>query len=121
LTAKLNEFQIDAKIVPVESHEAGVQRVLNRTSDVLFGERSVLLDAKRRNPYARDMVVLDRLFTCQPLAFALRRNDEDFRLLVDRSLSKLSQSGETQSLYKRFFGEPDENTLTLFRLNTVAE
>ena len=121
LSSKLDEFKIDAKIVPVESHDQGVQRVLNRSSDVLFGERSILLDAKKRNPAGRDLIVLDRLFTYEPLAFALALGNEDLRLLVDKSLSSLSRSGETQNLYKRFFGEPDENALTFFRLNTIAD
>ena len=61
LTGKLDEFKIDAKVVPVESHDQGVQRVLNRSSDVLFGERSILLDAKKRNPAGGDLIVLDRV------------------------------------------------------------
>ncbi|HEV2732684.1 MAG TPA: amino acid ABC transporter substrate-binding protein [Terriglobales bacterium] len=121
LTSKRDEFKIDARIVPVESHDQGVQRVLNRTSDVLFGERSILLDAKKRNAAGQDLVVLDRLFTYEPLSFALARGNEDLRLLVDQSLSRLSRSGETQNHYRRFFGEPDENALTFFRLNTVAD
>jgi ABC-type amino acid transport substrate-binding protein len=121
LTSKRDQFKIDAKIVPVESHDQGVQRVLDRTSDVLFGERSILLDAKKRNPAGNDLVVLDREFTYEPLSFALARGDEDLRLLVDQSLNRLSRSGETQKLYRRFFGEPDEDALTFFRLNTVAD
>jgi len=121
LGGKTNEFKIDAKIVPVESHDEGVQRVLNRTSDVLFGERSILLDAKKHSPSAEDLIVLDRLFTYEPLALALARDDEDLRLVVDRSLSKLTLSGQIQSLYKKFFGEPDESTLTFFRLGVVPE
>jgi ABC-type amino acid transport substrate-binding protein len=121
LATKLDEFKIDADIVPVESHDAGVQRVLNRSSDVLFGERSILLDAKKRNPSAGDLVVLDRLFTFEPFALALARDDEGLRLVVDRSLSRLIRSGEIQTLYRTFFGEPDESTLTFFRLSAVPE
>ena len=121
LSSKRDEFKIDARIVPVESHDAGVQRVLNRSSDVLFGERSVLLDAKKRNPSSKDLVVLDRRFTFEPLAFALARDDEGLRLLVDRSLSRLSRSGEIQNFYKQFFGDLDEGTLAFFRLSAVPE
>jgi ABC-type amino acid transport substrate-binding protein len=121
LAGKLDEFKIDAQIVPVESHDEGVQRVLNRTSDVLFGERSILLDAKKRNSSGADLVVLDRLFTYQPFALALARDDEDLRLFVDQSLGRLTRSGQIQSLYKRFFGEPDESTLTFFRLSAIPE
>jgi putrescine:ornithine antiporter len=121
LNSKIGEFQIDAKVVPVNSHDAGVQRVLNRSSDVLFGERSILLDAKKRNPAGKDLIVLDRLFTLEPLGLAVAREDEDLRLLVDQSLSKLSRSGHTQAVYKQFFGEPDENTLAFFRMNRIVE
>jgi putrescine:ornithine antiporter len=121
LTGKLAEFKIDAGIVPVGSHEAGVQAVLNRTSDVLFGERSILLDEKKRNPSAGHLVVLDRLFTYEPFALALVRDDDGLRLVVDRTLSRLIRSGEIQILYRTFFGEPDESTLTFFRLSAVPE
>jgi ABC-type amino acid transport substrate-binding protein len=121
LSSKIDQFKIDAKVLPVYSHEEGVQKVLDRSTDVLFGERSILLDAKKRNASGDDLIVIDRVFTYEPVAFALTRGDEDFRLFVDRSLSKLSQSGAIQSLYKSFFGEPDENTLTFFRLSTVPE
>jgi ABC-type amino acid transport substrate-binding protein len=121
LTSKLDEFKIEARIVPVDSHDEGVERVLHRTSDVLFGERSILLDTKKSNPEGKDLMVLDRLFTFEPFAFALVRDDEDLRLLVDRSLSNLIRSGQIQSLYKQFFGEPDESTLRFFRMNAIPE
>lgn len=121
LNSKINQLKIDAKVLPVDSHQEGVQKVLDRKSDVLFGDRSILLDAKKRSPSSSDLIVLDRLFTYEPLAFALSREDEDFRLLIDGSLSKLIRSGEIQSLYRGSVGEPDENTLTFFRLSTVPE
>lgn len=121
LSGKLDEFKIDAKIVPVENYKVGVQHVLDRRADVLFGERSILLDAAKNSSASRDLLVLDRRFTFAPLAFALARDDDDFRLLVDRSLSSLSRSGETQTFYKKFFGEPDENTLAFFRVNTLPD
>ena len=121
LNSKIDQFKIDAKVVPVDSHDDGVQKVLDRSTDVLFGERSILLDAKKRSPSAGDLIVLDRLFTYEPLALALPRDDEDFRLFVDQSISRLGRSGAIQSLYRSFFGEPDENTLTFFRLSNVPE
>ena len=57
----------------------------------------------------------------EPLALALARGDEDLRLLVDRTLSGLYRSGEIGELYANYFGEPDENALTFFRLQTLPE
>ena len=65
--------------------------------------------------------MLDRLFTYEPLALALPRGDEDFRLLVDRALSAIYRSGEIGDLYAGWFGEPDEAALTFFRLHTLPE
>jgi putrescine:ornithine antiporter len=121
LTGKRDEFKIDSKIDPVESHDAGVRRVLDRSCDVFFGERSILLDAVKRNPSAADLMVLDHIFTYEPIALALVRGDEDLRLLVDRSLSKLYRSGAFLPIYRQYLGEPDVNTLTFFRLSAVPE
>ena len=52
---------------------------------MFFGDRPILLDAAQRSASSGDLVVLDRLFTVEPLALALERGDEDFRLLVDRT------------------------------------
>ena len=75
LAGRLDKFQLTAKVVPVDSYEAGIQRVLDRSSDVFFGDRAILLDAAKRSPSARDLIVLDRQFTYEPiaLAFAARR------------------------------------------------
>ncbi len=48
-----------------------------------------------------------------------RRNDEAFRLLVDRTLSQLYMSGEIVPLYAGSFGEPDANALAFFQWNTL--
>ena len=61
-----------------------------------------------------DLVVLDRLFTHEPLALALPRGDEDFRLLVDGALSRLYGSGRLPALYGKWFGEFDENSRAFF-------
>ena len=110
-----------SEVAPVASYDAGVERVLTRQSDVFFGDRPILLDAAKRSPSAEDLLVLDRLYTYEPLALALARGDEDLRLLVDRTLSGLYRSGEIGDLYASYFGEPDENALTFFRLNTLPE
>ena len=95
--------------------------MLNREVRRLFGDRPILLDAANRGPSAEDLVVLERQFTFEPLALALARGDEDFRLLVDRTLSELYRSGEIAKLYAKWFGEPDESTLTFFQLSALPE
>ena len=118
---RLNEFELTAKVVPVEGYDAGVQSVLDRSSNVFFADRSILLDAVKRSASPGDLTVLDRQFTYVPLALALERNDADFRLVVDRTLSQLFASDEFHSLYVKWFGKPDESTAMFFRLSTLSE
>lgn len=121
LNSRLEKFQIDARVVPVESYDAGVQAVLDRKADVFFAEHNILLDAVRRSTSPEDLNVLERRFTYEPLALALPRGDEDFRLLVDRTLSRLYGSAEFGSFYAQWFGKPDEDTLKFFQMVALPE
>jgi len=120
LTERIADLQVLTSVVPVSTYDAGVQAVIDRRSDALFGERAVLLDAARRTP-ARALVVVDRLFTHEPLALALPLDDEAFRLLVDRALSRFYASGQLGNLYTKWFGEPDESAITFFRWNALTD
>ena len=121
LTARVRDLQVITSVSRVSGYDAGIQALLDRKSDAFFGERAVLLDAVKRNPAARDLLVVDRLFTYEPLALAFPRGDEQFRLLVDRTLSRVYASGDIHTLYAKWFGEPDETALTFFRWNTLPE
>jgi ABC-type amino acid transport substrate-binding protein len=118
---KLKDFDIIAETVPVEDYAVGVQNVVDRKADALLADRALLLDAAARSPAAKDLVVLPRTFTYEPLALAMERGDADFRLLVDRTLSELYRSDGFLALYKSFFGEPDEQTLSFFRMTALLE
>lgn len=113
-------LQVDARIVPVPDYRSGLQQLLDGKVNAFFGERSVILGAVRDSE-RKDLVILDRLFTQEPLALALARGDEDFRLLVDRSLSQLYASDGFGELYKRWYGDFDEKTRAYFQWNTPGE
>lgn len=121
LKDKIDTFKILATVSPVESFAAGVEKVANRSSDVMFGDRDMLLDAAKRSSSSGDLVVLDRLFTLGPVTLALPRGDEDFRLLVDQTLSQFYSSDEFIPLYVDHFGEPRENILLYYRIITIPE
>lgn len=120
LASRIKELQVIAEVSRVNGYDAGIQALVDRRSDAFFGERAVLIDASRRHAAARDLQVIDRLFTFEPLALAFGRGDEAFRLLVDRTLSRTYGSGDISWLYTKWFGEPDDTTMTFFRWNTLS-
>jgi putrescine:ornithine antiporter len=121
LGRRLNDLDVQAGVALVNSYNAGVQQVLQRRSDVLFGDRAILLDMAKRHAEARDLVVLDRLFTYESAALPLAAGNDDFRLLVDRALSRLYRAADFGVLYARYFGEPDDAALSFFRWNALPE
>ena len=110
----LRTRRISVTVARVPDYAAGVQMVMERRAAALFGDRPVLLDAAKRGP-ADELMVLERRFTREPLALALRRGDDAFRLLVDRSLSRLFRSPEMGPLYTTYFGAPDPGVLEFFQ------
>lgn len=121
LSGRISELGLSAKMVAVDGFAAGVERVADRSADVFFGDRALLLEAAVRSPSAGDLVLLDRHFTYEAPALALQRGDEDFRLLIDRALSRLYRSGEIEAIYTPYFGKPDVQSLRFFQVSSLAE
>jgi putrescine:ornithine antiporter len=113
--ARASKLRLVSKLDTVDSYGAGVAKVVNGDSDVLFGDRAVLLAQARRSPDARKLRVLTRHFTYEPQALALARNDDDFRLVVDRALSRFYASPKFGDAYKAMFGPADADTVEYFR------
>jgi polar amino acid transport system substrate-binding protein len=121
LKGALRRLQISANIKEVDSFQAGVAAVLDRNADVLLGDRSILVETAQSSPDAANLLVIDRIFTTEPVALPVDRNDEDFRLAVDTALSKLYRSDRFQDIYRKWFGEPDEAALDYFRAAALPD
>src|SRR5204863_5087087 len=67
LTARIRDLQVIASVSRVEGYDAGIQSVIDRRADAFFGERAVLLDAAKRHASSRDLLVIDWVFTHEPL------------------------------------------------------
>ena len=79
------------------------------------------LQAKQVDAFASDQVVLigeivqsadpnayslgRDLFSYEPYALVVRRNDADFRLTADRALAQLYRSGQIEQIYNSWFGK----------------
>jgi polar amino acid transport system substrate-binding protein len=121
LHERIAHFGLLATVVPVDSYQAGVQRVVDRESEVMFGEWAVLLDTARELGAAEEVMAIDRLFMMEPIALVLPRGDEDFRLSVDRTLSNLYGTPGFIQVYSGFFGEPNETMAVFLGLARVPD
>lgn len=121
LAEKINEFKLAVQTKKVGSYDAGVRELLDRKADVLFGDRVLLYGAAESQLRDGKLVLLERFFTVEPIAFGLARGDDDFRLVVDRALSRVYGSAEWRKLFTAWFGEPDQGTLGFFRSSAQPE
>jgi ABC-type amino acid transport substrate-binding protein len=118
---RIHEFGIIAKVSAVKDYELGVNSVLKGSSDMLFGDRAILLEAVKRNTASSELQVIHRYFSNKVIALTLARDDEDFRLLVDRTLSRLYRTGEIDAIYTTYFGEIDATARGLFTRAALPE
>lgn len=120
LNERIAKLQIPATVGVVDSYAAGVEQVMDGRADVFFADRPILIDAVQGTG-AGDLLVIDRSFTSEPIALALARNDDDFRLAVDQALSHIYGSPAFHDLYLKWFGEPSETALAFFRISALTD
>jgi polar amino acid transport system substrate-binding protein len=105
---KTRQLNVSVHVITVDDDAKGVELVRARQADAFFAERVLLLEKVARG--STDLVVLERKFNVEPMALAMGRNDDDFRLLVDTALSKLFTSAAFPAIYTRYFGPFDDAT-----------
>lgn len=120
LKNRREELNVNSVISLVPDLATGLEQLRDGKSDAFVAERNVLLDLARRDT-GGNLVVLNRVFDYEPLALALNRDDADFRLLVDKTLSQLYRSGKINAIYEQYLGKPDKATQDWFRKAAVPE
>lgn len=95
----------DAVIVPVDSAAAGLDLVIKGEVAALSADQIVLIGLVVTHKDPKQFAVSDKVFSFEPFALAVRRNDADFRLLANRVLSHLSRSGGIKKVYDQWFGK----------------
>jgi polar amino acid transport system substrate-binding protein len=113
---RMRTLGLKSSPVLVESVGDGIKLVASGMVDAFFDDRLVLLNQQAGVWNGENLLVLDRLFQETPAALAIGRGDEDFRLLVDATLSRLFHSADGDTLYRLYFGEPSAHTRQMFML-----
>jgi ABC-type amino acid transport substrate-binding protein len=99
----LAKLSLDAEVVTVGSHDDGLAKLEASEIQAYFADRAILLYLLLKSG-AEDLWVSERQFTFEPYALALTRGDDDFRLLVDTTLSSLYRSGAIDQIFGTAFG-----------------
>ena len=125
LNAHLAKSFIDATVRDIDNRIEGMRLLDSGEIDALASDRIVLigqiLNSEDRNLYA----ISNDLFSYEPYAMIVRRNDPDFRLVADRALSQIFKTDQIVSLYEKWFGKagvrPTPILLAMYRFQALPE
>ena len=114
---------MDAKVVPVKSHDDGLSKLEKGELSAYFADRAILLFLAAVSAGPEKLKVGADYFSLEPYALALQRGDESFRLVVDRALSRLYRSGGITRVFANSFGnaEPSDVLRSLYIINALPE
>lgn len=103
-TAVQNSLQqagIEAQIVPFVDHKAGFQAMAAGEIDAYFADQTILLINFAAGGLQEKFKMSDQILTLEKHGLAIARGDGDFRLLVDRVLSRMYADGTMEELFKK--------------------
>jgi polar amino acid transport system substrate-binding protein/glutamate/aspartate transport system substrate-binding protein len=106
LKRSLDAARINAEVVSVKSHIEGIDAVEKGSIAAYYADRGILTFLLVEGGRRPSLLLADTYLSVEPYALALRRGDEDFRLAVDRALSRIYRSGEIAKILALSFGAP---------------
>jgi glutamate/aspartate transport system substrate-binding protein len=101
----LGKSLIDAKVVSVPSREEAMKQLHAKQVDAFASDQIVLIGQVMQAPDPKRYSLATELFSYEPYAFVVRRNDADFRLVANRALAQVYRTGQIEQLYGRWFGQ----------------
>jgi glutamate/aspartate transport system substrate-binding protein len=105
LKSYLAKNLIDAKVVAVANREEAMKQLDAKQVAAFASDQIVLIGQILQAAEPKKYGLFHELFSYEPYAFMVRRNDADFRLVADRALAQLYRSGQIEQLYGRWFGQ----------------
>ena len=125
LRSHLKENLIDAEVIIVADRSEGMERLDHGGIDALASDQIVLIGQiiEAINPQRYSLV--SEIFSYEPYGLVVRRNDADFRLLVNRAISQLYRSGEEADIFYRWIGRIGIDVppilAAMYQLNALPE
>ncbi len=92
----LKEKMINAEIVAVRDHDDGLAALQDHRADAYASDEIILIGLARGAKNAEDLRLSGSLYSYEPYALMVRKNDADFRLIADRALAETYRSATSQ-------------------------
>ena len=115
----------NAEVVLFDSATEGVEALRKKKIDAFSSDQVVLIGIITKVDDPKNFVISSSVFSFEPFALAVRRNDSDFRLVADRVISDLYRSEKILDIYDKWIGEFTQQRPPIFdamiQLNAIPE
>ena len=119
------DTSIDAEIVLFNSAKEGIDALRKKKIDAFSSDQVVLIGLALKEHDSMNFMIKSDVFSFEPFALAVRRNDADFRLVADRVISELYRSRKILEIYDKWIGKFTGKRLPIFdamiKLNATPE
>lgn len=115
---------LTATFVIVKSGGEGVAAVLAGNADAYASDRMLLTELKATEERGSELAFLQNDFSFEPYGLVLPRDDPEFRLLVNRTITGLYKSGEIDPIFIQWlapYGRPGPLLNAMFYLNALPD
>ncbi len=121
----IQDTSTDAEVVLLNSAQEGIEALRKKKIDAFSSDQIVLIGLALKEPDPLNFTVRSEVFSFEPFALAVRRNDADFRLVADRVISQLYRSRKILEIYDKWIGDYTRKRLPIFdamiKLNATPE
>jgi ABC-type amino acid transport substrate-binding protein len=121
----IEETTTNAEIVLFNSAKESIDALRNKKIDAFSSDQVVLIGLALKENDPMNFAIKSEVFSFEPFALALRRNDADFRLVADRVISELYRSRKILEIYDKWIGKYTQKRLPIFdamiKLNATPE
>ena len=121
----IRETSTDAEVVLFNSAKEGINALRQKKIDAFSSDQIVLIGLALKEHDPMNFSIKSHVFSFEPFALAVRRNDSDFRLVADRAISELYRSKKILEIYDKWVGKFTRKRTPLFeamiKLNATPE
>ncbi len=100
----LEQSLIDAEVVIVDDRNDGMNRLNRGDIDAFASDQIVLIGQIIESINPQRYSLVGDIFSYEPYGFVIRRNDADFRLVVDKAIAQLYRSGQHADIFYKWIG-----------------
>ena len=101
----LKDTSTNAEIVLYNSAKESISALKKKKIDAFSSDQIVLIGLALKEHDPMNFIIRPEVFSFEPFALAVRRNDADFRLVADRVISEFYRSEKIFEIYDKWIGK----------------